>query len=134
MRINAFVPLFITERLDETRAFYTDHMGFTITIDAPGYMELRNGAATVAFMVPAPEDAATRPGDAQGLFWSLEVEDVDSEWARLTSTGAAAIKPPEDMPWGRGCVVADPNGIGLYLTKPDPSFDPASLQAGADQK
>lgn len=136
MQIDTFIPLFNTERLDETRAFYTTHLGFTPTIEVPGsYLELRNGSAVVAFMKPVPDDEASVPGTGDGLCWCLEVADVDAEWTRLVDAGVPPLSRPADQPWGRAAMVADPNGIALCLMKADPDFDPsATVDRTADAR
>ena len=40
---NVIVPLFCTPKLDATKAFYQQHLGFRIAVEMPGYAELEQG-------------------------------------------------------------------------------------------
>ncbi|HBC46981.1 MAG TPA: hypothetical protein DEO84_09445 [candidate division Zixibacteria bacterium] len=49
----------------------------------------------------------------------LEVNDVDIQYRRLSSSGMPIIKPPQDMPWGsRQFTIKDPDGTPIVLSQP----------------
>jgi len=67
----------------------------------------------------APQQPSDKPFNGAGLTYNFEVEDVDSEYARLTEAGLTTIMPIGDHPWGdRGFALQDPNGVVLYIYTP----------------
>jgi catechol 2,3-dioxygenase-like lactoylglutathione lyase family enzyme len=118
MRTKKVVPLFTTESLPETQDFYTRHLGFRVEVEMPGYVELANGdAVRLAFMQPMGEDGVAARG--AGLYYCLEVDDVDAEHRRLAAEGVVIQEEPADKPWGdRALTLADPSGITVYLHHP----------------
>ncbi len=54
----------------------------------------------------------------KGLMFSFEIENVDTEYKRLSELGVTVAMPLEDHPWGdRGFGIVDPHGIILYFYK-----------------
>ncbi len=51
-------------------------------------------------------------GPGEPPFWSVwfAVDDCDASTERATALGASVVMPPTDMDFGRGSVVADPQG------------------------
>lgn len=113
---DTIVPLFCTEQLDATKAFYREHLGFAVAVEMPGYAELERGAAGPRLGFMAPEEGQWVPGAGKGLVYCFQVEDADAEHRRLAAEGVPIVAEPEDKPWGeRGFLAADPNGITLYF-------------------
>ncbi len=51
-----------------------------------------------------------------GVMLNFKVDDVDSEYARLSQSGLTVAMPLEDHPWGdRGFSVTDPIGNSVYI-------------------
>jgi uncharacterized glyoxalase superfamily protein PhnB len=49
----------------------------------------------------------------------LEVNDVDIQYRRLSTTGIPIVKTPQDMPWGsRQFTIKDPDGMSIVLSQP----------------
>jgi uncharacterized glyoxalase superfamily protein PhnB len=72
---------------------------------------LRAGLATFK-----PRDRAARTAD--GVLLVLVVDDIDAEYARLTSAGTAILTPIETEEWGeRYFQVEDPNGVIVQLVQ-----------------
>jgi predicted enzyme related to lactoylglutathione lyase len=46
------------------------------------------------------------------------VPDVDSTISKITSLGGSVASQPEDTPYGRMAVVADPNGAHFAVITP----------------
>lgn len=112
MRIRRAVPNVQTERLDESRAFYTDVLGFRTDMDL-GWI--------VGFVSPDVETTqiqlitadATAPVTPQ---ISVEVGDVDEIHRRAEATGQEIVHPLTDEPWGvRRFFVRDPNGVVINV-------------------
>lgn len=101
--------------------FAKQHFGFTETMSADGFVALTHATAgvnivflRVALSTFKPERIAGPAG--QGLLVAFVVEDVDTEFARISAAGAEVVTPPETEPWGeRYCQFADPNGIVWQL-------------------
>jgi predicted enzyme related to lactoylglutathione lyase len=101
--------------------FAKQHFGFTETMSADGFVALTHPTAGVNIVFLRvglgsfkPERIAGPAG--QGLLVAFVVEDVDTEFARISAAGAEVVMPPETEPWGeRYCQFADPNGIVWQL-------------------
>ncbi len=113
---NAIIPLFCTDQLEATTAFYREHLGFEVAVSLEGYVELarEDQGPRLAFMQPDQERWQAASG--QGLAYCFQVEDADALHARLASEGVKIVDPPEDKPWGeRAFMASDPNGLTLYF-------------------
>jgi uncharacterized glyoxalase superfamily protein PhnB len=104
----------VTDHLATSRDFYVRHLGFEAVFVSDWYIHLKNGAVELGLMAAKPEMPAT---PANGVWLSLGVADVDAEYARLKTAGAAVEAEPKDQPWGeRSFFVRDPNGLGVNLS------------------
>lgn len=115
MKSKSVTPLFTSKKLDETREFYTKHLGFEITMDNEMYLGLRlgEGGPELGFM---PEGCESWLSSGEGIFYCFNVDDVEAEYRALVAGGAKISDPPQDMPWGeRRLTLDDPNGITIYL-------------------
>lgn len=116
---NKLFPLFLTSRFAETKRFYMDKLGFTLTFDRPVYLQVRSGdedGPELCFMLPnAFPDGVTRPEfGGQGVIVSIPTPDADTKYRELLAKDIKPLTEPSDKPWGwRSFLVADPNGIVL---------------------
>jgi uncharacterized glyoxalase superfamily protein PhnB len=104
-----------TNKLAETRAFYTTHFGARVAFDCGWYINLQFGDSSVSlqFMSPQHGQVACNPS---GLTYNFKVADVDMEYARLVTEGLQPLAAPENHPWGdRAFAVQDPSGVMLYI-------------------
>ena len=118
---NAIIPLFCTERFDDTKSFYMRHLGFRVSAEMPGYAELEQGEGgpRLGFMAPDEECEKWTAASGNGLIYCFQVEDADAEHTRLAGEGVSILEAPADKPWGeRGFLAQDPNGIALYFGHP----------------
>jgi uncharacterized glyoxalase superfamily protein PhnB len=112
-------PLFVTEKLDQTKRFYVEQAGFRVTVDMPMYLQVAYGegdAPELCFMKPdAFPDGKARPSFAgRGVIVSIPTENADDKYATLDAAGAQLASRPEDKPWGwRSFFAVDPNGVLL---------------------
>ena len=114
-------PLIITEKLDETRAYYRDVLGAKTVHDMEGYFQVRFGedeaAPQLAFMPPCEAKDLGGPLQAfpgKGIIVSIPTPDADQHHAALTDRKARVLHDPTNKPWGwRSFPVGDPNGIVL---------------------
>ena len=126
MKANALSPAFTTDKVAETRDFYVTHFGARITFDCGWDVNLEFGNPTSTLQFMSPQQPEHQLSSGAGLIYNFAVDDVDTEYERLTRAGLAAVVPLEDHPWGdRGFAVQDPNGISLYIyseREPDEEF------------
>ncbi|MCA9650456.1 MAG: VOC family protein [Myxococcales bacterium] len=119
MNANKLFPLIVTDKLAETKAYYTAKAGFTVTVDMDGYLQVRHGGEDgpeLCFMRPCSESpiGPTRPFDGQGLIVSIPTPDADAKHDQLRARGADIVAEPSDKPWGwRSFMAEDPNGVRL---------------------
>ena len=64
---------------------------------------------------------AHKAGDGEFPAWSVwfAVEDCDASTAKAVELGGSVMMPPNDMDFGRGAVVADPQGAVFGLAAVD---------------
>lgn len=128
MIANTISTAFITDKIAETRDFYTKYFNAQITFDCGWYinMKIGNDSATLQFMSPQQPEHLLGSGD--GLIYNFAVNDVDSEYQNIIDAKLPIVMPLEDHPWGdRGFATRDPNGISLYiysLREPTEEFKP----------
>lgn len=124
MKLNAGI---ITKKLEETKAFYTGKLGFTVVFENEFYLLLQTpgGNDQLSFLLPdhPTQSPVFRPAFAgKGVYLTLEVEDVDAAYRRMKDLGVPIEAALRNEAWGdRHFAVKDPNGIGIDLvtyTKP----------------
>jgi predicted enzyme related to lactoylglutathione lyase len=92
-----------TTDLDKARDFYTSVFGWGASTEGDG----------VAFSVDGAMVCGAHPaGEAEFPAWSIwfAVDDCDKSTASAADLGGTVLMPPADMDFGRGAVVADPQG------------------------
>ena len=61
-------------------------------------------------------DGQTREHAGQNMCLAFTVEDIDKEYQRVVSLGAAVLEPPTARPWGAvNMRFTDPDGNIVYL-------------------
>ncbi|WP_077921887.1 VOC family protein [Spirosoma sp. 209] len=127
MKLNAGV---ITEKLAETRDFYTRVLQFGVTFENDFYLLLHtpNQQAELSFLRPhhPSQQPLFQPAfGRQGVYLTIEYEDVDAEYERVVALGLPIAIDIRNEPWGdRHFAIVDPNGIGVDLVTyaaPDPA-------------
>ena len=108
MSIRRVVPDITSERIDESRKFYTEFLGFEVAMDMGWIVTLAspdNPTAQIT-LLRGPASAAPHPD------LSIEVADVDALHAKAIALGLQIVYPLTDEPWGvRRFFVTDPNGV-----------------------
>ena len=120
MKLNAGI---ITEKLQETKKFYQENLGFGVSFENEFYllMHTPNGQAQLSFLLPnhPSQQPLFQPKfDGQGMYLTIEVDDVDTVYEALKAKGVEIKIDIRDEPWGdRHFAIQDPNGIGIDLVK-----------------
>lgn len=120
MKLNAGI---ITEKLAETKAFYTEILGFGVIFENDFYllMHTPNHSAEISFLLPnhpTQQPLFQAPFNGQGIYLTIEVDDVDLIYNQLKSKEIAIKIELRDEPWGdRHFAIQDPNGIGIDIVK-----------------
>ena len=125
MKLNAGI---ITEKLQETKDFYTKTLDFGVTFENEFYILLHtpNRSGEISFLKPnhpSQKPIFQSPFSGKGVYLTIEVEDVDNVYKQIKNKGVAIEIEIRDEPWGdRHFAIVDPNGIGIDIvtyTKPE---------------
>ena len=120
MKLNAGI---LTEKIQETKAFYKDVLNFGVTFENEFYLLLHtpNHQAELSFLLPnhpTQQPFFHKPFTGQGLYLTIEVDDVDSLYEKIKEKGITIEVEIRDEPWGdRHFAIQDPNGIGIDIVK-----------------
>lgn len=113
MSIRRVVPHIPTERMEESRRFYTEFLGFEVAMDMGWIVTLAsptNRTAQISLL------RGTAPPPSQLPSLSIEVADVDAAHAKAVTLGLTILYPLTTEPFGiRRFHVADPNGVVLNV-------------------
>jgi len=118
MKLNAGI---ITHKLSETKAFYTQTLGFGITFENDWYVLLHtpNGQHEISFLQaghPSQQPLFQPAFNGQGAYVTLEVDKVDDVYKQLKAKQIPIAIDLRDEPWGdRHFAIVDPNGIGIDI-------------------
>lgn len=125
MKLNAGI---ITEKLQETKKFYTEVLGFGVSFENEFYLLLHtpNNSAEISFLQPnhpSQKPIFQSAFNGNGAYLTIEVENVDVIYKQLKEKRVQMEIEIRDEPWGdRHFAIKDPNGIGIDIvtyTKPE---------------
>lgn len=120
MKLNAGI---ITNKLAATKSFYTEVLGFGVTFENEFYLLLHTPGHTSELSFLLPEHPSQQPlfqpaFGGQGVYLTIEVEDVDKLYEQIRNKGIDIKIEIRDEPWGdRHFAIEDPNGVGIDLVK-----------------
>lgn len=126
MKLNAGI---ITTKLAESKAFYTNNLGFGVTFENEFYllMHTPNGEAEISFLLPnhpSQQPFFHKPFLGQGMYLTIEVDEVDQLFNELKTKGVPIKIELRNELWGdRHFAIEDPNGIGIDIVKYSPQED-----------
>jgi catechol 2,3-dioxygenase-like lactoylglutathione lyase family enzyme len=116
MKLNAGI---VTSKLATTKAFYTQLLGFGVRFENDFYLLLHtpDGSSEISFLLPehpSQQPLFQKPFQNQGVYLTIEVDDVDQLYRELKAKGAVISIDIRNEPWGdRHFALQDPNGIGI---------------------
>ncbi|STZ27266.1 Glyoxalase-like domain [Myroides odoratus] len=125
MKLNAGI---ITEKLAETKKFYTEVLDFGVSFENKFYILLHtpNKAFEISFLLPNhPSQKPIFQSEflGNGVYLTIEVDNVDEVYKKLKDKGVKMEVEIRDEEWGdRHFAIKDPNGIGIDIvtyTKPE---------------
>lgn len=117
----------ITSKLKETKAFYLNNLGFGVTFENDFYllMHTPDGESEISFLLPnhpSQQPFFHKPFQGQGMYLTIEVDDVDKVYKEIKQKGVPLRIDIRDEPWGdRHFAIEDPNGIGIDIVKYSPA-------------
>lgn len=120
MKLNAGI---ITDKMQETKAFYIDKLGFEVVFENEFYLLIQTpgGHAQLSFLLPdhpTQQPLFQSPFQGQGMYLTIEVGDVDALYEAMQSKSVPIKIELRDEPWGdRHFAIQDPNGIGIDLVR-----------------
>ncbi len=125
MRLNAGI---LTEKLEETKFFYTGILEFSVKFENEFYLLLQtpNKKDCISFLLPnhpTQQPFFHKSFKGEGMYLTIEVDDVDAFYTGIINKGKEIKVRLRDEPWGeRHFAIEDPNGIGIDIveyTAPD---------------
>ncbi len=123
MKLNAGI---VTNKLEESKAFYTSILGFGVTFENEFYLLLHTPShqAEISFLLPnhpSQQPLFHQPFQGQGMYFTIEVDDIDGIYEKIKQKGVDIKIEIRDEPWGdRHFAIQDPNGIGIDIVKYSP--------------
>ncbi|MCZ3376341.1 VOC family protein [Rhizobium sp. AG207R] len=135
MKVTSYYPVIMTERVEETAAFYVKHFGFRESFTSDWYVHLQSAEDSAVNLAILNGQHETIPlqgrGKVAGLLLNFEVDDVDAVHERLQAAGLPILLAIRDEDFGqRHFITSDPNGVLIDIIKPiPPSPEFASLYA-----
>jgi catechol 2,3-dioxygenase-like lactoylglutathione lyase family enzyme len=137
MKITSFYPVLMTRDVAGTAAFYQAHFGFVPLFESDWYVHLQSASdanVNLAILDGAHETIPeSGRGAASGVLINFEVEDVDSEYARLAAAGLPMLLTLRDEAFGqRHFITSDPNGVLIDVIKPIPPIGEYASAYSAD--
>lgn len=120
MKVNAGI---VTTKLQESKEFYSTTLNFSVVFENEFYLLMQTPQQQEAISFLLPDHPTQAPVfhnlfQGEGLFLTVEVEDVDSIYQEMKAKGIAIRVELRDEPWGdRHFAIEDPNGIKIDIVR-----------------
>ncbi|WP_205942389.1 VOC family protein [Pedobacter sp. SYP-B3415] len=118
MKLNAGI---VTKKLAESKAFYTETLGFGVTFENEFYLLLHTPGQEAELSFLFPDHPSQQPlfqsaFSGRGMYLTIEVENVDKLYDEIKRKGVPIKIELRDEPWGdRHFAIEDPNGVGIDI-------------------
>lgn len=126
MNWNSFYPVLMTDKIRESKEFYTRFFDFSITFEAEWYVSMvnsNNGSelALIDFRHETVPEVYRKP--VQGLIVNIEVDDVDSIYQKIVIENRVPVHLDiRDEAFGqRHFIISDPNNVLVDIIKVIPA-------------
>lgn len=96
--------------LQKSRDWYVEKLGFMVEREQEGVVGIKDSSGLIIFL---RKSAGSLAGEKITL--TIEVDNVDSKFQELESTGVKFVSPPKIQFWGYGAEVLDPDGYINHL-------------------
>lgn len=125
MKLNAGI---ITDKIEETKSFYTNVLDFGISFENDFYLLLHTKDKSAQLSFLKPNHPSQKPifqtaFSGKGVYLTIEVANVDVLYQKIKGKQIPIAIELRDEPWGdRHFAIVDPNGIGIDIvtyTKPE---------------
>lgn len=123
MTINSLYPVIASEKLQESKDFYTRYFPFEVTFENDWYISLilpGENCFQLALLDPRHESIPEefREAISGGMLLNFEVDNVDAEYERFVQAGLPIHLDLRSEDWGqRHFITEDPNGILIDMIK-----------------
>jgi catechol 2,3-dioxygenase-like lactoylglutathione lyase family enzyme len=133
MKFESAYPVICTDKLIESRDFYTHNFNFEITFEADWYISLRSKESPVYELALMNYQHPGLPQDfrqpTKGVLLNFEVSDVDQEYDRLKQRGLPIVFDLKSEEWGqRHFITKDPNELLVDVIQNVPPSEAFSQQ------
>lgn len=118
MKLNAGI---VTDKIAESKAFYTKILNFGITFENEFYLLLHtpDKSSEISFLLPnhpSQQSFFHKPFLGQGMYLTIEVDNVDEIYERIKKQNISIKIEVRNEPWGdRHFAIEDPNGVGIDI-------------------
>lgn len=115
-----FNPGIITSKMEATREFYTQILGWNVEFENDFYLLIKSPEGSmISFLLPnhsSQQPIFQSEFSGKGVYITVDVSDVDTAYERMKKAGVPIEVPLRDEPWGdRHFAIVDPNGIGVDI-------------------
>ncbi len=116
MGIRRAVPNLVSGDLDAAQAFYSDFLGFDLSMDEEGFKMFASPTNRTAQITVATNDDSGHDRGVKLAKISVEVDDVDAMHAEAVRRGLEIVYPLTDEWWNvRRFFVRDPDGVVINV-------------------
>lgn len=115
MNIRRIIPNISSNKMEESKTFYTDFLGLQIVMDMHWVVTFASSSNPTSQLNIVKSDKQFTPDDHMTI--TIEVQDVDALYEKAIQSGYEITYPITSEAWGpvRRFWVKDPNGITLNL-------------------
>jgi uncharacterized glyoxalase superfamily protein PhnB len=124
MPLSDLYMVLMTNRLEETLAFYKTWFGFEPLFSSSWFHYMQSAGERPFGLALMDENHPSHPpvlpafSSQSGVFLTLQVEDAQSEFTRLKEAGCPIVHGLKDEAWGqRRFSVLDPNGLFIDVVQ-----------------
>lgn len=123
MKLNSGI---ITDKLEETKLFYSNNLGFGVTFENDFYLLMHTPDKQYEISFLKPDHPTQKPlfqkaYNGQGAYLTIEVDDVDKLYEEIKAKRVAISIEIRDEAWGdRHFAIVDPNGVGIDIVRYTP--------------
>ena len=105
IKSNSSFPVFIIEKIDEAKSFYSSYLGFDAAFENEWYLHLvSESGIQVGFMLPSQPtqpDIFHNAHDGNGIIFSLEVDDADFAYIEAKKHSLDIVLELRSEDWGQ---------------------------------